>query len=112
MTRKRKVGLRLRLRPKQKQKRGPKEASTDNGKMISELMHSQNVRGNPKDWTIIAGYRLVDYYGSYDIRLEDGRTTGTKSVVLVHKRNLHKFIGAEMAVKFWRRGIGRVRDGG
>jgi len=97
-------------RKKKAKRKGPREASTANGKMISKLMHARKIRGNPKDWCIIAGARLIDYHGGYDIKHEDFTTLKHEGVVLIEKRKLHLVLGFEIGAKFWNRKVGaRVR---
>jgi hypothetical protein len=93
-------------RKKAKKRKGPRDASTSNGKMIAKLMHSRKIRGNPKDWCIIAGARLIDYNGSYDIKHEDFTELEHDGVVLVEKRKLHLALGDEIAARFWNRKVG------
>lgn len=90
-------------RKKKSKRKPPREASTSNGKMISRLMHARRVRGNPKNWCIIAGSRLIDYNGSYDIKHEDSTELKHDGVALVEKRKLHLVLGDEVAARFWNR---------
>ncbi len=82
---------------------------TTNGRVIRDMLLAEKIRGNPKDYVIISGLRLIDYNGSYDIRLENGKAS-PKTVFLMHKRKLHNVIGDEQARRFWRQGLGRVAD--
>ena len=83
---------------------------TANGRIISDLMHSKKVRGNAKDYVVLSGATLIDFHGSYEMRLE-GTQLKISKVRLVHKRNLHRFIGSERAANFWRPGFGRISYG-
>ena len=84
------------------------EAPTANAKIIYDLMLSSNIRGNFKDYVVIAGKRVIDWLGSYDIvKEEDGSTLGIEGIGLIHKSKLNNLIGAELAAYFWKQGIGR-----
>lgn len=82
-----------------------------NGRMIAELMHAEKKRGNPKDYVVISGYRLLDHAGSYDLKLPDGKTIGIKGVRLVHKSKLREYLGEELAARFWKGGRRRADHG-
>jgi len=86
-------------------------AKTANGRIIRDLMLSNKVKGNFKDFVIIAGERLLDWCGSYDILSDDGSKVTAKAVALVHKSKLRNIIGEEQARRFWHPGIGRVHAG-
>src|SRR5690606_26891778 len=81
---------------------------TANARIIRDLMLTQKVRGNWKDYVVLAGKRLIDWQGSYDMVTQDGKTIGVKSMWLVHKSKLTKIVGEQLASQFWRSGIGRV----
>lgn len=85
-------------------------APTHNAKIIRDLMMAVGVKGNFKDYVIIAGKRLIEWADSYDLlRLEDGKTTGLKSMALIHKRKLRDIVGEDMAAEFWDHKLGRRR---
>jgi hypothetical protein len=81
---------------------------TANAKVIFDLMASTKVKGHYKDYVIIAGKRLMDWRGSFDLIADDGKTIGINGMALLHKSKLEKVIGPEMARNFWHAGIGRV----
>ena len=74
-------------------------------KLIAEMMNDKCVRGNVKDFVVIAGYRLMDYQGSFDLKKDDGsgETVGIEGIRLVHKRMLHTVVGDSIAAHFWNR---------
>ena len=74
---------------------------TANAKIIHDLMKQKGVKGNFKDWVIIAGRRLVDWLGSHAIIGDEADDEKLEGMKLVRKDKLHKFIGAEWAAKFW-----------
>ena len=86
-------------------------AKTANGRIIRDMMLSSKVKGNFKDFVIIAGERLLDWCGSYDILTTEGEKVSAKAVALVHKSKLRNIIGEEQARRFWRPGIGRIHAG-
>lgn len=76
---------------------------TNNGRMIAEMMHARRLRGNPKDYVILVGPRLIDFAGTYEIQ-----GMMQPKVVLVHKRELSRVVGEQASRRFWRRGTGRT----
>lgn len=84
---------------------------TTNGRIIADMLHSEKMRGNAKDYVVVSGSSLLDFDGTYEMRLDDAKLK-VPSVALVHKRNLRKIIGDEQAARFWKPGYGRVRSGG
>lgn len=81
--------------------------STENGRMIYNLMLSRKIKGRYKDYVIINASRMIDWLGSYEIM--DTRNGTLESftingVALIHKRNLYKILGKEVADKFWKCG--------
>jgi len=93
-----------------KQKRDAEHMPTANAKVIRDLMLANKVKGDYRDHVIIAGARLIDWKGSYDIRREDdGKTVGVNGMAIVHKAKLANIIGEEMASNFWG-SVGRVGD--
>jgi hypothetical protein len=95
------------LTDKQKAKRARMKP---NEQVIFDFMMMTNKRGNPRDFVVITGSRMMDAWGSYDIfiRDEEGGPVSKPypGVALVHKRDLHKVIGPEPAAKFWNRRLG------
>jgi len=82
-------------------------APTANAKVIRDLMLANKVKGRFKDYVVIAGTRLMDWLGSYDIlhESEEGlKAAGINGMALIHKSKLVNIIGAEMAAQFWRNG--------
>jgi hypothetical protein len=67
------------------------------------------VKGNYKDYVIIAGNRLVDWRGSWEIRTED-EAIELPTMALTHKRDLHKLIGTVSKV-FWSQVLRRRING-
>jgi len=82
-----------------------------NARIIANLMITKGVRGNVKDFVVIAGFRIMDFQGSFDIRKEDdlNTTVGIDGIRLVHKRELHTIVGEELASTFWDRRTSRRR---
>lgn len=83
---------------------------TPNARIIRDLMFTQKIKGNWKDYVVLAGKRLIDWQGSYDLVTEDGKTVGVKNMALVHKSKLANLVGAQLARQFWRPGVGRVNN--
>ena len=81
---------------------------TANARIIRDLMFNQKIRGNYKDFVVLAGKRLVDWQDSYDMVTEEGKTVGVQNMALVHKSKLANIVGLELAGRFWRPGIGRI----
>jgi hypothetical protein len=85
----------------------------ENTKMISDLMKAEKVKGNAKDYVVIAGYRLTDWAGEHDLHRRDDEgnvgTIGVDGVALVHKRNLEKLLGPDVARQFWSKKLRRRR---
>jgi len=76
---------------------------THNAKIIQDLMDQNKVKGDFRNWVIIAGRRLVDWLGSHAIIGDDVDDSKLEGMKLVHKSLLHHFVGAEWAGKFWDR---------
>jgi hypothetical protein len=96
---------------KKKFRRGKKEndkpfiPSTVNGRMIYELMKERKVKGRYKDYVIINGVKLMDWLGTYEVKIiGENAAFFTNNVILVHKSKLSRFIGKEGARKFWSSG--------
>lgn len=86
---------------------GPKyPKDTPNGGMIRNMMKSTKQKGNPKDFVILVGNRLIDWWGSYDVMYQpegenEAKKMGVDGVALLHKRILHNILPAEIASQFW-----------
>jgi hypothetical protein len=80
---------------------------TVNGRMIYDLMKERKVRGRYKDYAIINGTKLMDWLGTYEIKIIGGKNAVffVNSVILVHKSKLSRFIGKEGELKFWSSGM-------
>lgn len=83
-----------------------KPATTENGRRIQDLMRENKIKGNHKDFVVIAGNRMIDANGSYTIQTPDGRPVHANVVALVAKRELHRLLGAA-ADAFWNRKLNR-----
>lgn len=87
-----------------KKKKADRQLGPDgraNEMMIRDLMKVKKRKGNPKDYVILVGTSMFDAYGLYPIkRVTDA---GVDGMVLLHKKNLHRFIGDEHAARFWNR---------
>ena len=81
--------------------------NTTNGRIIADMLFSEKMKGNPRNYVVLSGSSLLDYNGTYEINLDDGYKLRFSGVLLVHKRKLHHFIGDAEAGRFWRRGLGR-----
>ena len=82
-------------------------ATSRDGAMILETMAAAGVRGNYKDYVLLLGNRLVDRSGAKDVKvLHDAPLSGAH-VEVIHKRDLHRFIG-EQALQYWDPRYGRV----
>ena len=83
--------------------------ATKLGSRIAVFMEENNVRGNVKDYVLFVGDQMIDNWGQYTIRRP---ADGVELVALVHKRDLHKIIGAEAAARFWYRRLGKRTNHG
>ena len=81
--------------------------TTHEGGLIMEVMAEAGVKGNYKDHVLILGGRMIDRSGTVDVQLLDDAPLSGHKIDIVHKRNLHLFIG-EAARRYWVPGIGRV----
>lgn len=70
-------------------------------------MSKRKVRGNYKDYVVIAEGRLIDWSDSWDILAPDGQPLGFDGVVLMHKRALAGVLGERFASKFWNSSVRR-----
>lgn len=84
--------------------------NTTNGRIIADMLFSEKVRGSPRDYVILSGSSLLEFNGTYEVKIDDGAKLRFSGVLLVHKRKLHRFIGKVEASRFWRARIGRVHD--
>jgi hypothetical protein len=82
----------------------------ENLKMISDLMKSERVRGNPKDYVVLAGFRVIDWAGEFDVHADDGGTVGINGIALIHKKNLEPVLGEKFANQFWSKTLRRRRS--
>jgi hypothetical protein len=93
--------------PTKKKKTKPNIPTTPEGrrvlneKMIRDLMKIKKYRGNPRDYFAITGETVLDVYGVYKVKRIDD--TGSDELLLMHKRNMHRFIDPEEAAMFWNR---------
>jgi len=94
------------LKAKVRARNQAKRASlpTANARIIRDLMVSKGIKGNYKDFTILAGGCLVDWMGSYPLEQDP-----VKGVQLVHKRRLEEVVGPEVAERFWSKATGQRR---
>lgn len=75
-----------------------------NEDLIRHLMKAKKYRGNPKNYVVLMGCKMLDIYSDYVVsRKED---TGEEKTLLLHKRHLHRFIGEKIASNFWNKKIG------
>jgi hypothetical protein len=76
-------------------------------RVLRRLMRRQKVKGKARDYVALAGGRLLDCSGEYLVeRIGDAVVTR-----LVHKRELHRYVPAEVAACFWSRSLRmRVRS--
>lgn len=78
-------------------------------KILVDLMRSTKQRGNPKDFVLISGASIMDYWGSVPIPEAIG-----PDVLLVHKSKLHEVFGEELgkalADVFWNKTTNRRRN--
>jgi hypothetical protein len=75
-------------------------------KIIKELMTSKKIKGNVKDYVVIAGTTLMDVHGQYVLNTVDGKPITAQFMALIHKRNLYKLMGNAAEV-FWHRALGQ-----
>lgn len=86
-----------------------------NGKLIYEMMKSNGVRGDVRDYVVLTPKSMLDYRGSYNVVYKEvGGEFGIfkmgGDVYLIHKRKLKNVIGEEASKKFWHPKIGRLVD--
>ncbi len=88
--------------PKKKRPRRP--GMGPNESMIQDFLDLVGNKSNPKDFVIISGLRMIDVSGSFDIKMKENPGKPPPSgVFIVHKKDLHKVIGDELASRFWNR---------
>ena len=91
-------------------------AKTVNGQRIQKLLvASDRDPASYKDWTVLLPGQLLDWHGVYSVTNTEGKPLALDGaeVLLVHKRELHKFIFDGLASQFWNRGLGtRVSKAG
>lgn len=74
-------------------------------KNIKAMMKLKKLKGSPKDYVVLSGEMMMDYRANYKItRIDDVKHHG--SMLLLHKRNLYRFIKEEQAKMFWHRTLG------
>lgn len=81
--------------------------STPNGKLIQDLMDKKRVKGNYKDYVVIASTRLIDWIEAWDIFNSQGEPMGFDGVVLHHKSKLAGMLDEKFATRFWNKKLGR-----
>ena len=74
--------------------------------MLRRLMARAGVKGDPRDWAVVSGDQLLDARQMYQLD-----KCATTEPTLIHKRDLHKLVGASVAGAFWSRTLG-IRLGG
>jgi len=79
---------------------------TKGGALIRSLMEAGNKKGNPKNFVVLIGERLIDWTGVIEIIGNDEGFEPSPGMRLVHKRDLHKYIGARQAALFWNKRAG------
>lgn len=84
--------------------------NTVNGRIIADMLFSENMKGNPRNYVILSGSSLLEFNGTYEVKIDNGAKLRFSGVLLVHKRKLHNFIGDNEASRFWRQRIGRVHN--
>lgn len=77
---------------------------TTNGRIIADMLVREKMGGNPRDFVILSGTSMLEYNGTWEVQLDDGYKLRFTGVLLVHKRKLHTFIGAEQAARYWHLG--------
>lgn len=92
---------------KKKNDKNPISFPTINSQRIYDFMKSKKIRGKYKDYVLIIGSSMIDWLGSYEIRIEEKeglKRIGVNGVALVHKSKLGNIIGKE-AERFWKSGF-------
>lgn len=91
-------------------------SKTQNGRDIQKML--VNAGKDPrdyKDWVVLMANRMIEWLGSYQITPQSQASVTVEQpvsgqvdfgVMLVHKSELHKFIG-ELSDKWWHRKLGR-----
>ncbi|KKM94495.1 hypothetical protein LCGC14_1197770 [marine sediment metagenome] len=89
-------------------KRLPDKPLSDNAVAIKRLMVSRALKGNPKNYVVIMGSKILDHGGTYNALLSEGGEVIGDDVLLIHKRDLAGIIGDKAALRFWDPLTGRV----
>jgi len=88
--------------PPPKLKIAPRMGESNNERMVREMMQSVGTKGDPRDYVILSGSRLIDFAGGYELRSpKTGGSMGVKGVAVMHKKHLAKFVAKEFARVFW-----------
>jgi len=91
-----------RLKKKTKKRLTP---STQNGIMIFNLMKDQKIKGNYKDYIILSPQGVIHWKGTFDLHRQDnGKKLDIPAIAILHKRDLRKILGPEIARLFWNHG--------
>jgi hypothetical protein len=90
-----------------KKKREP----TGNEAIIRAAMKVKGIRGNPRDYVLLMGDRLLECTGSFAMfqvneDQSESKRVEFEGVQLVHKKHLHKYAAEPVAAKFWNRKLG------
>lgn len=85
----------------QKQK-SSKATRDENTHMMKKMLQARKIKGNYKNYVIISGTRLLDYHDSYVMSGKDI----VFGMELIHKRDLHKHVGDDLAKLFWNKSCG------
>lgn len=97
-------------KPKKPEPRPYLVARTPNGRDIQKLLASSKKDPREyKDWVVLKESQLMDWLSTYNVTrtLPNNATESFDfGVMLVHKSELHRFIG-ELAERWWHRKLGR-----
>ena len=77
-----------------------------NVELIRNMMKHKKIRGNVKDYSVLANNMLMDCSGTYTVKRTEFETPdkkGNGEVLLLHKKWLHRFIHEDDAALFWNR---------
>jgi hypothetical protein len=81
---------------KHKKKKSEKDIK-GNGKFVFSIMKSRKIRGNYKDFVVLAGNKLFDRYDVYEVV----RLTKEDSLEIVHKEDLTEKIEGRLPDLLW-----------
>lgn len=86
-----------------------------NGKLIYEMMKSNGVKGDVRDYIVLTPKSMLDYRGTYNVVYKEtndefGIFKLGANVYLLHKKKLKNIIGEEASEKFWHPRFGRLID--